>query len=383
MTKRPTRILIDLGAIEHNYFKIREKVPLDTRMLAVVKADAYGHGAVEVSRTLEALGCDMLGVALCEEGIELRNAGICLPVIVLSGVYKGQWKEIIEHNLTPVLFDIDLAHDLNDLSLRFNKKVKIHVKIDTGMGRLGLLPYEIAAFFKELNTLRGIELEGVLSHFAEADEEDKEFSKEQIKRFEEAIRLIESSGINIPMKHIANSAGIVSLPSSGFNLVRPGIMLYGSYPAEDFKSRIDLSPAMKLLTRIEHLKSVPKGFPVSYGRTFVTDRKSLIATIPIGYGDGYLRSFSGKADVLVKGKRAPVIGRVCMDLTMVDVTDIPDVKMGDDVVLMGKDGNEEITAEELANYAGTIPYEIYCSFNQRVPREYVAGRQKLKVGNEI
>ena len=382
MTKRPTRILIDLGAIEHNYFKIREMVPSDTRILAVVKADAYGHGAIEVSKTLEALGCDMLGVALCEEGMELRNAGIRLPIVVLSGVYKGQLEAVVEYSLTPVLFDIELAHDLNNTALQLNKKIKVHIKIDTGMGRLGLLEHEIPAFFDKLRKLHNIELEGVLSHFAEADEEDKGFSEEQIRRFREAIGKIESSGTNIPMKHMANSAGIVSLPSSWFNLVRPGIMLYGSYPAEDFKSKIDLLPAMNLSTRIEHLKSVPKGFSVSYGRTFVTNRRSLIATIPIGYGDGYLRSFSGKADVLVKGKRAPVIGRVCMDLTMVDVTDIPDVKVGDGVVLLGKDNNEEITAEELANYAGTIPYEIYCTINQRVPRKYVVRSQKLKVGNE-
>lgn len=380
--KRPTRILIDLGAIEHNYFKIRETVPLDTRILAVVKADAYGHGAIEVSKTLEALGCDMLGVALCEEGMELRNAGICLPIVILSGVYKGQLDEVVEYNLTPVLFDSELARDLNNTALQLNKKIKVHVKIDTGMGRLGLLEHEISVFFDKLRKLQNIELEGVLSHFAEADEENKGFSEEQIRRFREAIGKIESSGTNIPMKHIANSAGIVSLPSSVFNLVRPGIMLYGSYPAEDFKSKIDLLPAMNLSTRIEHLKSVPKGFSVSYGRTFVTNRKSLIATIPVGYGDGYLRSFSGKADVIVKGKRVPVIGRVCMDLTMVDVTDIPDVKVGDGVVLLGKDNNEEITAEELANYAGTIPYEIYCAINQRVPRTYVVCSQKLKVGNE-
>jgi alanine racemase len=383
LTKRPTRILIDLGAIEHNYFKIREKLPSETKVLAVVKADAYGHGAVEVSKTLEALKCDMLGVALCEEGIELRNAGICLPIVVLSGVYSGQLEEIVEHNLTPVLFDIQLARELHNVLLSLNKTVKVHVKIDTGMGRLGLLKEEISFFFEELKTLHTLELEGVISHFAEADEEDKEFSWEQIKRFEEAIRIIESAGTYIAMKHMANSAGIVNLPASVFNLIRPGLMLYGSYPTDDFKSKIDLAPAMSLTTAIVHLKSVPAGFPVSYGRTFITERNSLIATVPVGYGDGYLRSFSGKAEVLVKGRRAPVIGRVCMDLTMIDVTDIPEVKTGDDVVLLGRDENEEITAEELASYAGTIPYEIYCSFNRRAPRKYVFGSQALKVGNQL
>lgn len=375
LTKRPASILIDLGAIEYNFHKIKEKVSAATGILAVVKADAYGHGAVKVSKTLEALGCDMLGVALDEEGIDLRNAGIRLPIIVLSGIYEGQLEEAIYYNLTPVIFDIRLAKELNRIATRAGKKVRVHVKVDTGMGRLGLLAHEIPPFFKELKELQNLEIEGVMSHFAEADEGDKGFSKEQIKRFDEAIMTINALGLDPPLKHIANSAAIIDLPSSHINLVRPGIMLYGSYPSKEFKNKIDLKPVMSLKTRISHIKWLPKGFPVSYGRTFVTERKSLIATIPVGYGDGYLRHLSGKASALIKGRRVPVIGRICMDLTMLDVTGLPGTKAGDEVILLGKDRDEEIAAEELADMAGTIPYEIFCSLNQRIPRVYTVGNQ--------
>ncbi|MFQ5901921.1 MAG: alanine racemase [Thermodesulfobacteriota bacterium] len=371
MQTRPTRAYIDLNALEHNFLEIKKRLPEEVKILAVVKADAYGHGAIEISKKLETLGCDMLGVALCEEGIELRKAGINSPIIVLSGIYRAQIKDIVRYNLTPVIFDIDQAGDLNHILTGMDKSARVHVKIDTGMGRLGLMPNDISKFFNEIKELKSLKIEGVLSHFTEADKENKLFTKDQFKRFEDVIKTINDMGITPSYRHISNSAAIINFPSSYLNLVRPGIMLYGSHPAEAFRDKIDLLPVMSLTTEIIQLKWVPKNYPISYSRTFITQRDSLIATIPIGYGDGYFRSLSGKADVLVKGKRVPVAGRICMDMTMIDVTNLQAVKVGDKVTIIGRQNGEEITAEELASRAGTISYEIFCSINQRVPRVYI------------
>jgi alanine racemase len=369
--RRPTVAIVDRSAIRHNFKKIREKILPDIKVLAVVKADAYGHGAVEVARVLESIGCDIFGVALCEEGMELREAGIKAPIVVLGGSYPNQPKEFLRYNLTPVVFNTDTALLLNEHARKSRTVINIHVKVDTGMGRLGFLPDQIGSFLKKLKKLENIELEGILSHFAEVDEEDKSYSKKQLDCFLEVLNVVKKMDYEPKLIHMANSAAIVDYPSAHFNLVRPGIMLYGSYPNKRFKGKIELRAVMKLKTEVIQLKRVSRGFSVSYGRRYVTDKETVIATIPIGYSDGYPRCLSGSGDMLVSGKRARVIGMVCMDLTMLDVSDIDGVSVGDEVVVMGRQNEEEITVDDIAEKAGMIPYDVLCGINKRVPRVYI------------
>jgi len=368
--KRPTVAIIDRSAIRHNFAAIEEKVAPPVKVMAVVKADAYGHGAVEVAKVLEAQGCGFFGVALCEEGIALREARIEAPVIVLAGLYPDQVTEVVDYDLTPVIFDTRCLSALDDAARQAGKSVDIHLKVDTGMGRLGLLPTQVAPFLEELKEYDHIRLAGLLSHFSEAEEREKSFSRTQIDSFTAVLKVVRDMGYDPVLSHMANSAAAVDLPASHFNLIRAGIMLYGAYPAESFKEKIELIPAMEVKTEIIQLKRVPKGFPVSYGRSYVTDRETLVATIPIGYGDGYSRSLSGSGQVLVGGRRAPVIGKVCMDLSMVDVTGVEGVKVGDEVVLLGRQGEEMIDADEIAAKMGTISYEVFCNISARVPRVY-------------
>ncbi len=369
--RRPTFAIIDTGAVKSNFIRLRKIISTGVKMLSVVKANAYGHGAVEITKTLEDTGCDFFGVALCEEGIELREAGIKSRIIVLGGVYAHQIGDIINYDLTPVIFDIKTARLINNALKKRGQDLKVHVKIDTGMGRLGLLPDQVESFFKELKALKNLHVEGILSHFAEADEENRGFSKKQLSIFLNSIDSIRRLGFDPGFIHIANSAALVNNSLSHFNLVRPGIMLYGAYPARHMMGKIKLKPAMRLVTKIVQVKKVPKGFSVSYGRKYVTKEEGTIATIPIGYGDGYPRRLSNKGEVLVRGKRAKVAGVVCMDITMLDVTNIKGVKEGDEVIIIGKQGRDEITVDEIAEKADTIPYEIFCGITGRVPRVYI------------
>ncbi len=371
LERRPTLVIIDRAAIKSNYFELKKIIAKDVDILAVVKANAYGHGAVEVAKTLEHAGCNFFGVALCEEGIELREAGVKSAVIILGGIYPNQIRDVIEYDLTPVIFDIEMARIIDSLAGKTGKRIKVHIKIDTGMGRLGLLPYQATQFFKSLKGLTNLNVEGILSHFAEADEEDKEFSIEQLNVFLKIINVVKDIGFKPGLIHIANSAAIVEHADSHFNLVRPGIMLYGAYPTGHMIEKIDLKPAMRLVTQIVHIKQAPKGFSVSYGRKYITKKDSIIAAIPIGYGDGYPRSLSNKGEVLIRGQRAKVAGAICMDITMLDVTHIKGVEQGDEAVLIGKQGDDNITVDELAEKAGTISYEILCGITNRVPRVYI------------
>jgi alanine racemase len=358
-----------MEALEHNYNKIREKVSHTTRMMAVVKANAYGHGDVEVTRALERMGCDFFGVAICEEGIRLRKGGVKRPIVVLGGVYPGQIKEVFEFDLTPVIFDMDTALILNKLAEKTGTKKKVHIKVDTGMGRLGLLPRSVVSFFQEFRNFDSLELEGVMSHFAEMEVPEKKFSQKQLELFLKTIGIIQGLGFSPSCIHMANSAAIVDFVESHFNMIRPGIMLYGSYPDKRFAKMIDLKPVMHLKTQILQLKRVPPGFSISYGRTFVTKRESAIATIPIGYGDGLPRRLSSnQGEVLVRGVRVPIVGLVCMDLTMIDVTAVEDAAVGDEVVVIGPQGDDAVTLEEIAEKAGTVSYEILCNVSKRVPR---------------
>ncbi|MBI3397835.1 MAG: alanine racemase [Deltaproteobacteria bacterium] len=368
---RPTLAIIDRAAIRSNFLQVKKNIAKEVDILAVVKANAYGHGAVETAKALGQAGCKFFGVAICEEGIKLREAGVKAPVIILGGIYTGQRRDIVKYNLTPVIFDIDTAHQLNNFSSKTGRKIKVHVKIDTGMGRLGLLPEEVEPFFQKLKRLANLEVDGILSHFAEADEENKGFSREQLAIFLKALKVIQKLAFKPHFQHIANSAALLEYNPSHFNLVRPGIMLYGVYPTRRMMKKIKLKPVMRLVTKIIQLKDVPKGFSVSYGRKYITKKEGIIAAIPIGYGDGYPRHLSNKGEVLIRGQRARVAGTICMDITMLDVTHIKGVSVGDEAVIIGKQGNDEIQVDELAEKAGTIPYEILCGITSRVPRVYV------------
>ncbi|MBW7957448.1 MAG: alanine racemase [Deltaproteobacteria bacterium] len=372
MKKRPTSAFIDREALRFNYRQLRSRIPAGTAMMAVVKANAYGHGDIEVARVLEAMGSEFLGVAIPEEGARLRDAGITKPIAVLGGIFPDQAEMAFDYDLTPVVFELRTARSLDSEARKRGAIKKIHVKIDTGMGRLGLLPGEAGQFFAGLKELPNLKVEAVLSHFAESESEDKGFSISQLSVFQRSVEEIRATGFDPLFTEIANSAAIVDLSGSHHNLVRPGIMLYGSYPAERLRERLILKPVLELKTRILHIKGVPKGFSVSYGRRFTTKRPSLIATLPIGYADGLPRRLEGKGAALAGGRRVPLVGAICMDLAMADVTDVPDVKAGDEVVIIGSQGAETITAEEVAGKAGTISYEIFCGISQRVPRVYLS-----------
>jgi alanine racemase len=366
---RPTVGEVDLGALGFNYRQIQKRIPKAVKLLAVVKADAYGHGAIPVSLKLEKLRVDYLGVAIPEEGVELRRGGVKAPILVLGGIFGGDVDQIFRFCLTPVLFRKDSLRLLSREAERRRRKVKVHLKVDTGMGRLGVPLNLWPDFLKEVKRSPKIEIEGILSHFSMMDEE-KGFTQNQWRAFQRAVVIAQEMGISYQYLHMASSATLTTFPAYSGNLVRPGIMLYGSYPSPGFQDLIPLKPVMTLKTRIHFLKSVPLGTRISYGGTFTTKRESLIATLPIGYADGYSRHLSNHGEVLIHGKRAPIVGKVCMDFIMVDVTDIPHVSVGDEVILMGRQGKEQITAEEIAEKINSISYEVLCLIGKRVPRVY-------------
>jgi alanine racemase len=366
---RPTVAVIDLSALEHNVREVRRR-SAGRNILAVVKAGAYGHGAIEVSRRLLALNVDMLGVALVEEGRELREAGIDAPILVMGAVLPDQAETIVSLKLTPVVYNGAVARALIQASKRLATKVCVHIKIDTGMGRIGVAPAEAPRFIAAMKA-DGLDVQGLMTHFADADLADKQFASLQMDRFETLLCELETQGIRVASRHAANSASVLDFSRALFTMVRPGLMLYGYNPLEEGTVDAVLLPVLSLITRIAFLKKVPAGVPISYGRTFVTKRESLIATLPVGYADGYRRSLSNKGEVLVRGERAPIVGRVCMDMCMADVTDIAGVSEGDNVVLIGSQGSERITADDIAKITGTISYEVLCGISSRVPRIYL------------
>ncbi len=339
--------------------------------MAVVKADAYGHGAIPMAAELAALGCPSFAVALASEGAVLRESGITAPIFVLGGIFSSDCELIFSHELTPIIHNISSAILINNKARTEGLVKAVHLKIDTGMSRIGIRPTEARDFLEDLKGLSNLRLEGLLSHFVEADVAKSPFSASQLKSFTATAELAKGLGFNVKYLHMANSAATLRMKEAHFDLVRPGIMLYGSYPAPDLTKSIRLQPVMELKTEVLQLKRLPAGSPVSYGRTFITKRDSLVAALPVGYGDGLPRSLSGKGDVLLKGARAPIIGLICMDLTICDVTDIKGVQIGDEVSIIGRDGTEEITAVELAEKTGTISYEIFCNISKRVPRVYL------------
>lgn len=368
---RPVWLEINLENIKYNIQQIIEQLSAATKLMAVVKANAYGHGFIPVAAAVINAGAHRLGVALPEEGKQLRKAGFKLPIHVLGEVLPSQIPALIDFELIPTVSKIDSAQRLNQLAGEKNIIKKVHIKIDTGMGRIGVYPEAAVDFIKQINRFKNIEIEGLMTHFARADEKDKEYTFQQWEKFNYIIRKLKEVNIHIPIKHAANSAAVMDLPQMELNLVRPGIMIYGLRPSAEVKENVNLKPALSWKTRIIYLKDVNSGEGISYGTTFITKRKTKIATIPMGYADGYPRLLSNKAQVLVHGSRVPVRGNICMDQFMIDVTDIPEVKVGDEVVIIGTQGEEKITAAEIAHLCNTINYEITTCISQRVPRIYI------------
>lgn len=374
---RPLWAEINLDNLKKNYEEVRRIIG-DRKLLAVVKSNAYGHGAVEISKELEEIGADYLAVRNLEEGIELRSKGIGKPVLIMGYVFPKQVNYVVQFSLTPTILSLDFANELNSFLESYREKIKVHIKIDTGMGRLGIPYKESVDFIKEVKKLKNIEIEGLYSHFSTADEEDKDFTREQFNRFMYVVHELEKEGIHIPLKHIGNSATVIDLPQFALDGVRVGIMLYGLKPSR-FVREINLHPVMSIRGKIVFLKWIEKGESISYGRKFYTKRKSLIATIPMGYSDGYSRALTNIGEVIVKGKRVKVVGRVCMGKFMIDVTDVKDVSVGDEVTIIGRDGDEEITATEIAEKLDTINYEIVSRISRSVPRVYIKKGNLVKI----
>ena len=378
MMKKHSRVCanIDLDAIRFNMESMHQKIDPKTKIMAVVKTDGYGHGAIPIAREIEPL--DYLygyAVATVEEGLILRNHGIQKPILILGYVFPDQYVDMIKAGIRPTVFTREMAEKLSVAAASIGRDCKIHFAIDTGMSRIGYQVTEEAADeMAQLSKLPHIIVEGIFTHFAKADEKDKEPTYQQIKLFRKMIDMLEERGVSIPIHHCSNSAGIVDIPEANMDMVRAGITLYGMWPSEDVdKTAISLKPALSLVTHVAYVKELPAGRAISYGGTYVTKEPRMIATIPVGYADGYARGLSNKGAVLIHGRRAPILGRVCMDQFMVDVTDIPDVKNEDEVILIGRDGDECITMEEVGGLSGRFNYEFACDLGKRIPRVYIHG----------
>lgn len=374
MLERPVWAKIDLDSIIHNYREVRRLIGPKVEVMAVVKANAYGHGAVQVARALDGEGVGRFGVAVASEAVELRKSGITKPILVLGWTPREDYARALRNDLTLTIFSLEEAEELSRISMALRQNAVVHIKVDTGMTRLGFCTDERAAEkIARITGLPGLTAEGIFTHLAKADEADKTYTTKQLALFRDFTgRVEEKTGFRFKIKHAANSAAIIDHPESYFDLVRPGIMLYGLKPSAEVQlKRVNLRQAFTLQTRIAFVKETPVGVPVSYGGAFVTSVPSLIATLPLGYADGYSRLYSGKAQVICCGQRVPVIGRICMDQMMVDVTGIePMVKQGDVATLIGWDGDGFISVDELAGILGTINYEIVCMISSRVPRVY-------------
>lgn len=376
--KRPTWAEINLDNLVHNFRLMQSAAGAGVTIMAAVKADAYGHGAVDCARALDVAGCQWFGVALPEEGVELRDAGIARPILCMSGFWEGQEGFIIARRLTPALFRLDLLECLDRASREAGVVSDYHLKVDTGMGRLGVPGGELRGFLDEATKFQSLRLNGVMTHFASADDPDQaEFTSEQMSSFDHAVEMVRAKGFTPKWVHEANSAGAHAGVRAQGNLVRLGGVLYGLWRdvTNPAIPALDWRPVMSLHTQVLYLKTVPAGSGLGYGGTFVTSRASRIATLPIGYEDGLRRALSNRGRVIVRGKLAPIVGRISMDLTLLDVTGIPGVVVGDEVVIIGSDGDSQITAEEVGALAGTISYEVTCGITDRVPRRIVVSGQ--------
>lgn len=365
---RPTWAEIDLGAIRHNFNQVKNLIGSNVKILVAVKADAYGHGIVPVSQTLLESGADYLGVASIDEAMHLRQAGIKKPILIFTNALPKEIDTVVRYDITQTVCTTDTIKMLDESAKKQKKLARVHIKVDTGMGRLGVWHKEAVNFVKKILHLKNINIEGIYTHFPSADEDDATFTHKQIENFSRLIETLAKNKIHILFRHAANSMAVIGFKKAHLNLVRPGLMIYGLYPRTDLN--IKLKPAMSFKTKIIYLKDTPPGRTISYGRTHITKTHTKIATIPVGYADGYNRLLSNRAQVLVKGTRCPVVGMICMDHSMVDVGRIKNINVGDEVVLFGRQGKQKITVEELASLCGTIPYEIVCWVSKRVPRVY-------------
>lgn len=377
--RHPTVALIDLGAFLHNLSLVRRTVASGVKVAIMVKADGYGHGALALSRAaLEAGLTELIGVAHVDEAAALRQEGLTAPMMVLGGCFEDRAAEVVELGVEMTLYSLKLAEALDAEARKRGKVVSCHLKVDTGMGRLGIPPEETLGAAKRLLDLKGLKLTGIMTHFSTADHIDQAYAREQLERFGRAVGSVREAGIEVPCVHAANSAAILGLPESHFDMVRPGIMLYGAPPSAEVGGEADLRPVMTLKSRVGHLFDLAVGESVSYGRRFTASRPSRIATLPIGYGDGWSRLLSNKGSALIRGQRVPIVGKVCMDLTMVDVTDVPGVAVGDEVVLIGRQGDASISADEVAHTTDTISYEVFTNISKRVPRIYIRDGRPLE-----
>ncbi len=371
---------IDLDRLAANIRNIKKAVG-DKKVLAVVKADAYGHGAVEAAKVCLFNGAEYLAVANSDEGLSLRKNNIMEPVLILGYTVSGNLRAVIENDITQTVFSYEMAEEISQAAVSLGKVCKVHIKIDSGMGRLGFLPSEesIEEIIK-ISKMKGIFVEGIFTHFAEADSADKSYTELQAKRFKYMCGGLEERELRL-LKHCANSAAILDLPELRLDMVRAGIILYGYYPSGEVKKTIEIKPVMSLKTHISYVKKLKAGSFISYGRTYAVKENMTVATVPVGYADGYMRAFSNKASVIVKGKAAPVVGRICMDQFMIDISRIPGVEMGDEVILLGEDKGLSIDADKLAELGGTISYEILCAVGKRVPRVYIKDGKAIKTVN--
>ncbi|MDP8259392.1 MAG: alanine racemase [Candidatus Gygaella obscura] len=365
---RPTIAKVNLTNLKNNLRIVRRLVGRSVMLMPTVKANAYGHGLIKVAKVLDRLGVDFLGVSSLEEAIVLREAGIKRSILVLGVIFNKNSGVVLDYKLRQTVFSYDLAKALDTQARKRKTKAVVHIKVDTGMGRLGVLYKDSFNFIKKIKRFKNLKIEGIFTHFPKA-ETDISFTRQQIKAFKKLIEKLSDCGINIPIVHSANSMGIIDYKTSHFNLVRPGLMLYGIYPKKGVN--LGLKPVMSLVTKVGFIKQLPIGHGVSYGHSFVARAKTKVAILPIGYGDGYFRAFSDKAYVLIRGKRCKIIGKICMDYTMVDITHIGKVNCGDEVVLIGSQRKEQILALQLAELINTIAYEITCSVGERVPRVFI------------
>lgn len=365
---------IDLDAVEYNIEMMKNNVRDGAKMLGVVKTDGYGHGAVQIAKMLSPKDY-MWGfaVATLDEAVVLRHGGIEKPILVLGCIFPDQREDMIKHDIRMTLYTEEMAREVSELAVKMGKQAYIHIKLDTGMSRLGFLIEEEAAdIIERISKMPNLVMEGMYTHFAKADEIDKSFTGKQIRNYVWMKETLEKRGVAFTYYHCSNSAGIIDVPEANMDLVRAGISTYGLYPSEEVhKENVPLKPAMELISHVAHVKWVDAGTPVSYGGTYITDRRTKIATIPVGYGDGYPRSLSNKGYVLIHGKKAPILGRVCMDQFMVDATEIDDVKYADKVTLVGNDGVEKLPVEVLSGLSGRFNYEFVCDLGKRIPREFI------------
>ena len=377
---------VDLDAIAHNMREIRRITDKNAQIMAVVKADAYGHGFMETAKTLLENGADRLAVAVLQEGKQLRSRGVTVPILILGASGPEDAEDLINFDITPNVFDYEFAKALSYEAEKKEKVTKIHIKLDTGMSRIGFVVddgdhEEIVDEIIKVSKLPYIEIEGIFSHFSTSDEENREYTELQFKRFMQVVDALEQRGLHIPIKHICNSAGIMMYPEMHLDMVRPGVILYGMYPSDEVdKTRLNLIPAMTLKSRITLVKDVEPGRGVSYGKEYITDRTTKIATVPIGYADGYLRKIAKKGRMLVHGVKVPIIGRICMDQCMIDVTNVHNIDKGDEAIIFGKEG---ITIDDVAEWLETINYEVACVIGKRIPRIYTRNGRAVKVLNYL